>query len=382
MDCSENQPAEGPIDAYLRQMVQRGASDLFLRAAAPPVCRVDGRIVRTDMPVPDAETVQRCMQGVLTPLAAERFARSPDLDVAYTCQALGRFRINLFLHQGRPGLIARAIPSGQLDFETLNLPTSLREMADAPAGLVLVVGPTGCGKSTTLAAMVHHINATRNGHIVTIEDPIEFVHDEIECLIHQRQVGSDTASFSTALRHVVRQSPDVIMIGEMRDAETMQTALSAGLTGHLVLTTLHTAGAVQCVDRMLGYFPPEARRQVQADLAATLVGVAAMRLLPRADGQGRLPAVEVLRGTPTVRRLLAEGKMAELHDVMKRGGDDGMVTMNQSLVGLCTRGRVDRDVAEMHAPNASEFNLNVQGMFTGIDSIDLRTADSAAREEP
>ena len=382
VDSSNDQPDAGAIDAYLQHMVQMGASDVFLRAAAHPVCRVDGRIVRTDMPAPDAEAMRRCMRSVLTPLAEERFAQSPDLDVAYTSDTLGRFRINVFLHQGRLGLIARAIPPGAVDFEALNLPVSIRDMADAASGLVLVVGPTGCGKSTTLAAMIHHVNATRRGHIVTIEDPIEFVHDEIECLIHQRQVGSDTESFATALRHVVRQSPDVIMIGEMRDGDTMQTALSAALTGHLVLTTLHSAGVVQCADRMLGYFPPEARRQVQEDLAATLVGIVAMRLLPRADGHGRLPAVEVLRCTPTVRRLIAEGKMVELYDVMKRGADAGMITLNQSLVGLCSAGHVDRAVAETTTPNVSEFNLNMQGMFTGIDSIDLRTKDKTDEKEP
>ena len=382
VDSDPDQRDAGAIDAYLQHMVRMGASDLFLRADTPPVCRVDGGIVRTDMPAPDAETMRRCMQGVLTPLARDRFAQSPDLDVAYTSDTLGRFRINVFLHQGRLGLVARAIPPGALDFEALNLPTSIRAMADAASGLVLVVGPTGCGKSTTLAAMIHHVNATRRGHIVTIEDPIEFVHDEIECLIHQRQVGSDTESFATALRHVVRQSPDVIMIGEMRDRDTMQTALSAALTGHLVLTTLHTANVVQCVDRMLGYFPPEARSQVRTDLASTLVGIVAMRLLPRADGQGRLPAVEVLRGTPTVRRLLAEGEMIELYDVMKRGADTGMATMNQSLVALCNSGHVDRAVAQANATNVSEFNLNMQGMFTGIDSIDLRTTDRTDGKEP
>ncbi len=363
------------IDGYLQQMDRMGASDLFLRADTPPVCRVDGRIVRTTLDPLDAQTLQRCVDHVLTPLARRKFTDSPDLDIAYTTPQAGRFRINVFMHQGRPGLVARAIPSGAMDIEALSLPPVIRQMADSLSGLVLIVGPTGCGKSTTLAAMVHHINATRDGHIVTIEDPIEFVHDEIRCLIHQRQVGSDTESFSTALRHVVRQSPDVILVGEMRDGETMQTALSAALTGHLVLTTLHTASVVQCVDRMLGYFPPEARNQIRADLAATLVGIAAMRLVPRTDGAGRVPAVEVLRATPTVRRLIGAGEMAELHDVMKRGEADGMATLNQSLVGLCNAGLVDPAVAARYAPNLHEFSLNMQGMFTGIDSIDLRTRD-------
>lgn len=376
-----NGSGDPTIDAYLRQAVQMGASDLFLRPDTLPVCRVDGRIVRADMPPLNNEAMQRCVAGLLTPLTERKFAESPDLDIAYTAGDGGRFRINLFVHQGRLGLVARAIPPGAMEFDALGLPAVLRRMADAQSGLVLVVGPTGCGKSTTLAAMIHHVNATRDGHIVTIEDPIEFVHDEIRCLIHQRQVGSDTESFARALRHVVRQSPDVVLIGEMRDRETMQTALSAALTGHLVLTTLHTAGVVQCVDRMLGYFPPEARDQVRADLSATLVGIMSMRLLPRADAGGRVPAVEVLRGTPTVRRLVAEGKMAELHDVMKRGEHDGMATLNQSLVGLCTSGAVDPAVAMRCSPNPHEFRLNMQGMFTGIDSIDIRTQDAQRKDD-
>jgi twitching motility protein PilT len=258
-------------------------------------------------------------------------------------------------------------------------------MADAQSGLVLVVGPTGCGKSTTLASLVHHINTRRAVHVVTIEDPIEFVHAEQRALIHQRQVGYDTESFVTALRHVVRQAPDVILIGEMRDADTMTTALSAALTGHLILSTLHTTNVVQSVDRILNYFPPHARPQAQADLADTLVGIVSMRLLPLADGSGRVPAVEILRGTSTVRRLIKEGQFVELYDLMKRSGDAGMCTLNQSLVAHVQSGRVAHEDAIPHAPNPDEFRLNLQGMFTGIDSIDLRgqtPADAADPKEP
>ena len=281
--------------------------------------------------------------------------------------------------RGALALAARAIPSGGVEFDSLNLPSSILEMADATSGLILIVGPTGCGKSTTLAALLHHINRTRAEHIMTIEDPIEFVHDEVKCLIHQRQVGYDTESFSVALRHVVRQAPDVILIGEMRDRDTMETALSAALTGHLILSTLHTTNVVQSVDRILNYFPPEARTQVQADLAVTLVGLVSMRLLPRADAVGRIPAVEILRGTPTVRRLITEGELTELYDVMKRSDDVGMMTLNHSLVELTRQGAVDEATALRYAPNTDEFQLNLQGMYTGIDSIDLRTSDEALR---
>jgi twitching motility protein PilT len=229
--------------------------------------------------------------------------------------------------------------------------------------------------------LVHHINSTRLAHIVTIEDPIEFVHEEIRSLIHQRQVGYDTESFATALRHVVRQSPDVILIGEMRDTDTMQTALSAALTGHLILSTLHTTNVVQSVDRILSYFPPDARAQTQTDLATTLVGIVSMRLLPKADGSGRIPAVEILLGTPTVRRLIKEGEFVEIYDFMKRSQDVGMCTLNQSLVELVRSGKVTEEEALPHAPNPEEFRLNIQGMFTGIDSIDLRAKKKKDEQE-
>jgi len=361
------------LDGYLLRMIDLNASDLFLRAGTPPVFRIYGRIVRSDLPTPTVQEMRSHLATVLTPVARERFERSPDIDAAYTVPGKGRYRINLFLHQGELGLAARLIPQGAVKFEGLNLPPAVLEMPKAQAGLILVVGPTGCGKSTTLAAMIHHINAAREAHIVTIEDPIEFVHEEIRCLIHQRQVGYDTESFATALRHVVRQSPDVILIGELRDSDTIQTAFSAALTGHLILSTLHTTNVVQSVDRMLNYFPPEGRRQAQTDLATTLIGIVSMRLLPRKGGQGRVPAVEVLRSTPTVRRLIAEGALVELYDVMKRSRDVGMMTLNQSLVQLVKSGLVEEAAALPHAPNVEEYRLNMQGMYTGIDSIDLRT---------
>ncbi len=366
-------PRPSPLGAYLQQMVSRGASDLFLRAGSRPSFRIHGDVVRSELPAPDAASMEAFMDEVMTPVARDRFRESPDLDVACAFPGVGRFRVNLFLQQGRPALVARRIPPGEVPFDSLNLPPVIKSLADKQNGMILVVGPTGCGKSTTLAALVHHINATRAEHIVTIEDPVEFVHGEIRSLIHQRQVGYDTGSFATALRHVVRQSPDVILIGEMRDSDTVQTALAAALTGHLILSTLHTTNAVQSVDRMLNYFDPNARGQAQADLAATLLGIVAMRLVPTADGQGRRPACEILLGTPTAKRLVAEGEFVELYDLMKRSQDVGMCTLNQALVELCQGGEVDPATAVRYAPNPDEFRLNMEGMFTGIASIDLRT---------
>ena len=369
------------IETSLEEMERMQASDLFIRADAPPTFRVFGEIRRSELPAPTEDDIRAFMTNVLTPVAFEQFAQSPDIDVACSIKSAGRFRINFFMHQGRLGMAARLIPSGAVEFDTLGLPQSIRDMADAPSGLILVVGPTGCGKSTTLAALIHHINSTRKAHIVTIEDPIEFVHEEIQSLIHQRQVGSDTVSYSTALRHVVRQNPDVILIGEMRDADAVQTALSAALTGHLVLTTLHTSNVVQSVDRMLNYFEPEARAQAQVDLAMTLVGVASMRLLPRLDKAGRCAAVEVLLATPLVRKLISDWNLAELYDLMKRSNDAGMCTLNQSLVSLCREGLISPPIA-MHATvNPDELRLNLQGMYTGIDSIDMRTSNKKTQDD-
>lgn len=353
-------------------MIEARASDLFLRSGGAPAFRIQGQIVRTDLPVPTPENMQQFMDEFLTPIAKERFIATGDLDVSHLIPGLSRFRINLFRHEGQIGLVARAIPQGKLDIDELNLPRTILDMANAASGLIIVVGPTGCGKSTTMAAMINHINETRNGHIVTIEDPVEFVHEEKKCLIHHRQVGFDTKSFSIALRHVVRQNPDVILIGEMRDSETVKTALTAAFTGHLILTTLHTMSAVQSIDRILNFFSSDARLQARQDLANTLVGVISMRLLPMRHLNQRIPALEILRGTPTVKKLIMEGRLSDIYDIMKRNVDRGMCTFNQSLLRLSREHKIDPEAALRMSPNPDELKLNMQGMFTGVDSIDLR----------
>jgi len=366
-----NGPDLPSLEGYLGLMAAVKASDLFLRANSSPAFRVAGRVVRTEWPMPTADEFAGYLERILTPVARERFQESPDIDAAFVLPGVGRFRINLFMQQGNLALAARHIPSGAVEFETLGLPASVLEMAGARAGLILVTGPTGSGKSTTLASLIHHINQTREGHIVTIEDPIEFVHDELRCLIHQRQVGYDTESFDQALRHVVRQSPDVILIGEMRDDLTIKTAMAAALTGHLVLSTLHTNSVIQSIERILGYFPAAARPQIQANLAATLVGITAMRLLPKADGQGSVAAVEVLRASASIRKNIAEGNLTGIHESMSRSLDAGMTTLTRSLVRLCKQKLITFDVGLANAPNPDEFRLNMQGMFTGVDSINL-----------
>jgi len=369
------------LKSYLKQMVEMRASDLFLRTDGPPALRINGTIVRTNYPIPTTEQMATFVDEILTPVGKNNFDSTGDLDIAYTIPGFFRFRINLFRHSGQIALVARAIPQGKMDVDKLNLPSTILEMADTPSGIIIVVGPTGCGKSTTMAAMVNYINNNRNGHIVTIEDPIEFVHEENKCLIHHRQVGFDTKSFSVALKHVVRQNPDVILIGEMRDQDTVQTALTAALTGHLILTTLHTTSAVQSVDRILNYFSAEAKHQARNDLANTLIGIISMRLLPMMHKGSRIPALEILRGTPTVRRLIAEGQLSQLYDIMKQNVDRGMCTFNQSLLKLSQEHKIDPALAIKTSPNPDELKLNMQGMFTGIDSIDLRANPSADRDD-
>ena len=371
--------AANPLDIYLNAMVDCGASDLFLNEGEPPTLRVNGELTQIELPAPTAATMRSFLESSLTPIAQKRFEESPDADIAVAA-AGSRFRINLFLHGGKLGLIARHIPVGGVDFSKLGLPEVILNMAEKRSGLILVVGPTGCGKSTTLASLINHINHTRSDHIVTIEDPIEFLHLPDKSLIHQRQVGVDTESFATALRHVVRQSPDAILIGEMRDTDTMTTALNAALTGHLVLTTLHTTNVVQSIDRILNYFPPEARPQAQIDLAQTLVGIVSMRLIKREDTPGRTPAVEVLLATPTVRKRIAEGEFSEIYDLIKRGQQHGMITLNQSLVELVQNNIITQEQALPYSPNPDELRMNISGMYTGISSISRTEEDE--EEEP
>ena len=283
-----------------------------------------------------------------------------------------RFRINLFRQQGHIGMVARHVRDEDLSFEGLFLPDIVREMSELPRGLVLLTGATGSGKSTTLAAMIQHINHTFHKHVITVEDPIEFMYADDKCVINQREVGFDTKSFGDALKHVVRQSPDVILIGEMRDNDTMMTAISAAETGHLVLSTLHTADVSGTLDRIVNYFPDHLKPQVRQELALSLQGIISMRLLPRSDGRGRIPALEILRATPSVRKALQEGQVGKLKELMQNGGEWGMCTFNQSLVRLFKKKKVSYNVALTASSSPEEFKLNADGMYTGSASIQMR----------
>jgi twitching motility protein PilT len=351
------------IERLLEAMVDASASDLFVTEGRPPSWRLDGSVHVTLHKPTAHETIARFLSRLLAPSQREHFERAGDLDVGWTHPTLGRFRVHVQRSRGLLGLVIRSVPSGQLSFENLRLPPTLRALAESPRGLVLVTGATGSGKSTTLAAMIHHINTTASKHIVTLEDPIEFVHDDLLSIVTQREIGADARDFSQGLRNVLRQSPDVILIGEMRDAETVSVALSAALTGHLVLSSLHTIDATQTLQRISSYFPEHMREQVCMDLSLTLQGIVAQRLVPTADGAGRVPAVEVVLATPAVRRLIREQRVDEIPDVMT--GVEGMQSFNRALVDLFARGVITFETGSAYASNPDEFRLEAQGMQRG-----------------
>ncbi|MBI1386928.1 MAG: PilT/PilU family type 4a pilus ATPase [bacterium] len=357
------------IFTLLRDMRSSHASDLYLKVGIPPCYRIHGVIERLDMPsLTDAE-IDDASRVMLTDHQKSIFQERPDLDFAYTIESGERFRINLFRQQGHIGMAARCILDEDLRFNTLGLPPILQEFSELPRGLVLLTGATGSGKSTTLAAMITHVNKQFAKHVMTIEDPIEFVYKDERSVINQREVGYDTQSFTDALRHVVRQSPDIILIGEMRDSDTMMTAISAAETGHLVLSTLHTTDVVHTLDRIINYFPDHLKAQVREELALSLEGIVAMRLLRRKDGNGRVPALEILRATPLVRKTLRQGEHWNLPEIMQKGKEFGMQTFNQSLLALYRQETITFEEAITASSNPEEFKMNARGMFTGSDSI-------------
>jgi len=365
------------VEGLVGALEAQRASDLFLTEGKRPAIRVDGAVLPLDHPPVSADALLAFLDHV--PRARSRFDAAGDLDLGVTIGG-SRYRVNASRAQGRLSLVIRALPSGALDFEPLGLPPAVRSLAELPRGLVLVTGATGSGKSTTLAAMIHHINATRPAHIVTIEDPVEFVHEDLAGRITQREVGSDTESFATALRQVVRQSPDVIMVGELRDADTVQVALSAALTGHLVLASLHTIDVTQTLQRLLWYFPEHLRAQAALDLSLALRGIVAQRLLPRSDGDGRALACEILTVSSASARLLREQRTDDLLDLMRADSSAGMVTFNESLLRLLRTGTIDYAVGLAHASNAEEFALWAKGMTSGADAFRSRSeADAATR---
>jgi twitching motility protein PilT len=345
-----------PLDllALLRFMHDHGASDMHLSAGAPPILRLHGELKKVNHPALSPEDVAAVARQVMDEEQRDTYAEELELDFSLALD-FARFRVNAFQQRRGPALVLRIIPSRVLSLEELGLPSVLAELTMREKGLILVTGPTGSGKSTTLAAMIDAINTCRRAHIITIEDPIEFVHDNKCCLINQREVGGHTRSFANALRSALREDPDVVLVGELRDLETTQLAITAAETGHLVLGTMHTNSAAKTCDRIVDIFPSERQEQVRTMFSESLAGIAAQLLLPRAQGPGRVAALEVLVGTSAVRNLIREQKVSQLHSTLQTGAGDGMVTMDQSLQRLVEQGRVAREEARKHAIDPKAF---------------------------
>ncbi len=354
--------SEVHLNALLEEMVDMGASDLHLSAGLPPCVRIDGHL----RPMEGYETLnpselRRIIYAVLSQRQREKFEGELELDTSHSVPNVGRFRLNVFVQRDSVGAVLRAIPFKIVPLEKLGVPAVVGSLANLPRGLVLVTGPTGSGKSTTLASIVDIINSTQPLHIMTVEDPIEFVHSHKRCVVNQREVGEDTKSFAEALKHVLRQDPDVILVGEMRDLETISTALTAAETGHLVFGTLHTQDAPQSIDRVIDVFPAHQQQQIRVQLASALQAVVTQQLLPRATGRGRAVACEVLVATPAVRNLIREGKVHQIYSAMQGGGKYGMQTMDQSLAELVRSSVVAMDVALERCHHEDDLRRLVAG---------------------
>jgi twitching motility protein PilT len=347
--------AEYTLDELLTIAAERRASDLHLTAGLPPLVRVDGRLRPLDFDRLTPVECQRLVYGILNDHQVTVFEQKHELDLSYGVQKVGRFRINVYMQRGSIGAACRLIPGLVPSFEELGLPPILRSLAERSSGLLLVTGPTGCGKSTTLAAMIAHINATRDCHIMTIEDPIEYLHEHNKSMVNQREIGSDSYDFPTALRSVLREDPDVALVGEMRDLETISTALTIAETGHLVLATLHTRNAPQSVERIIDVFPSHQQGQIRVLLAGTLEAIVAQQLLPKFTGIGRVPAVEVLVANAGIRNLIREGKTHQIYSLMETGADQGMQTMDRALASLCRRGVVSNEEAAARSVDPDNY---------------------------
>ena len=347
----------GLLTDLLAHVVESGSSDLHLTAGAPPTRRLHGHLVGLhDYPVMTPGGLQRMLYAVMTQRQRERFEEDKELDFAYPVPNLARFRVNVFRQRDAMGAVFRLIPYGIKTLEDLGLPPQLATFAAMPRGFVLVTGPTGSGKSTTLAAIIDMANRTRQDHIVTVEDPIEFLHSHQACLINQREVGEDTHSFADALKHVLRQDPDIILVGEMRDLETIQVALTAAETGHLVFATLHTQDAPQTIDRVIDVFPPHQQQQIRVQLASSLQGVVAQTLCRTATGGGRVVATEVMFATSAIRNLVREGKTHQIHSAMQSGARHGMHTLDQHLAELVRSHTITYDTGREKCINVEDFN--------------------------
>ncbi len=366
------------LDALLTQAAMHRASDVHLTADAPPLMRVDGALA----PIPRISSVlpaawlDAVLRGVLTADQTNEFDSHGEVDLAYAVPNVGRFRVNAFRQVGKTAIALRLISTKAMSLAELGAPAIARDLALRPRGLVLVTGPTGSGKSTTLTAMVDIINETKPAHIITLEDPIEFQHTSKRSLVHQREIGGDTRSFSEALRRVLRQDPDVILVGELRDPESIQTALSAAETGHLVLSTLHTQGAAKSINRIIDAFPAHQQNQVRTQLGDTLQGIISQTLLPLAQKAGRAIATEVLINTPAVANLIREGQVPQLYSVMQSGSTLGMHTLDQDLQRLVATGQISQQVARSFAVDPRDLdNVRVQPADLDADAWSMHASE-------
>ena len=349
---------ETPLDIFrfFEAAVQRGASDLLFTAGVPPCVRINGEVIQFDVPVLTGEDTRNMLYRILSQEQIGKFEADWELDFSIQYKQSARFRGNAYCQKGSVAATLRLIPQAIPALSQLGLPAILQEIGMQNQGLILFTGPTGHGKSTSQAALIDMINQNRRCHIVTIEDPIEYLHVSKNSVIDQREVGGDTRTFAAALRHVLRQDPDVIQIGELRDLESMAVALSAAETGHLVLGTLHTNSASQAVDRLIDVFPPHQQNQIRTQLSFSLLAIISQRLLPRADGKGRVASVEVLRNLPNIANLIREGKTQQIGSMIETHGKYGMQSMDASLKDLFKRGQITRDVATKHMANPQSLN--------------------------
>ncbi len=343
------------ISQLLTFAVKEGASDCHLSAGEPPMVRIHGDLKKLDHPPLSREEVHALVYDMMNDVQRKIFEEHRECDFSFTMGDIARFRVNVFLQNRGLGAVFRTIPTEIIPLEKLGMPPIIRQLCDREKGLILVTGPTGSGKSTTLAAMIDYLNNTFEGHVITIEDPIEFVHKSKKCLINQRELGVHTLSFANALRSALREDPDIILVGEMRDLETIQLALTAAETGHLVLATLHTSSAPKTVDRIIDAFPPNQQAQVRAQLAETLEGVLTQTLVKKRTG-GRVAAVEIMVGTTAVRNLIREAKLHQIPGIMQASQKDGMQTMDMALIELVNRGLVTKGEALARSTNPNLFN--------------------------
>ena len=348
------------FNALLEHMVNKKASDLFITTGLPPAMKIAGRIAPVTKGKLSPEQAEQVVRSIMTEDQQREFSQSRECQFAISVSGLGRFRVSAFYQRNNAGMVLRRIETEIPSMEELGLPDSLRDLAMTNRGLVIFVGATGTGKSTSLASMIGHRNENSTGHIITIEDPIEFVHRHRGCIVTQREVGIDTSSFEVALKNTLRQAPDVILIGEIRTRETMDYAIAFAETGHLCLATLHANNANQAMDRIVNFFPSERQQQLFMDLSLNLKGVVAQQLIPTPDGGGRVPAIEILLGTPLVKDKLRNGEVHELKDIMKRSNEQGMQTFDQVLYNLYREGRITYDDAMRYADSPNEVRLQAK----------------------